>query len=346
MSVKTTAAAAKWAKTFDDIKRNAFLIVGGLTVFLLSYIFYNTLNRPVAGALVFVGGALILFYYWIRWFVITPLPDDDFNPVQACPDYLSLIPPGELYPSDESGRYFCVDFVGVSRNGNFKKIYPDNLAQNILDPRYHFTINPTQDFSQKGRVKLTKRLMEAGLSWNSIGANSTPSRSTHNGAPKPPSGLVGGASRFTLTPAVMAELTAYGAAHPINGQPTPAQLQELANHLISKNLAPPGTTGEQIMTEMMGGAPLNLSPAQLAAIQAAAEEYAKTNPPPPIPPGGQFDMMPQLTAVLNNVLIPRGLVPSGTSPIQLMQAMMKQAQRDQQNAGMSQEFMIQQGRGM
>jgi hypothetical protein len=239
MSVKTTAQGAKWAKTLDGIKRNAFWIIGGLTVFLLSYIFYSTLNRPVAGALIFVGGALIMFYYWIRWFIISHLPDDDFNPVQACPDYLSLIPPGDLYPSDNSGRYFCVDFVGVSRNGHFKKIYPDNLAEKILDPSYHFTVYPTMDFSPKGRAKLMDRLMNAGLSWNSIGAGSAPSRRSHSNAPPhAPVGLVSGADKFKLTPAVNQEISAYRYAHHMNGQPTPAQLQDLANDLISKNLAP------------------------------------------------------------------------------------------------------------
>jgi hypothetical protein len=254
MSVKTTVGAAQWAKTIDDIKRNAFWIIGGLTVCLLSYIFYNTLNRPVAGALIFVGGALIMFYYWIRWFVVTPLPDDDFNPVQACPDYLSLIPPGDLYPADDSGRYFCVDFVGVSRNGHLKKIYADTLAQNILDPSYHFTIYPTEDFTTKGRSGLVNRLMHAGLSWNSIGANSAPSRSTSNGIPAPPSDLVGGASEFTLTPGVMEEVVFWGQAQNIKGDATPAQLQELASRLISKNLAPPGTTASQIKAafESMG----------------------------------------------------------------------------------------------
>ena len=185
MSVSTTVAAAKWAKTVDTIKRNAFWVVGGLVVFGLSYVMYSTMNRPVAGALTFVGGGLILFYYWIKWFVVPPVPDEDFNPVQACPDYLSLITPGELYPADpDNGTYYCVEFVGVSRNGVLKKII--DLAKNIQDPAYHFKVYPNRDFTQKGRREFMRRLIKAGLSWNSIGANSSPSRSNNNGVPAAP----------------------------------------------------------------------------------------------------------------------------------------------------------------
>ena len=94
---------------------------------------------------------------------------------------------------------------------------------------------------------------------------------------------------------------------------------------------------------MMGGPPLNLTPAQLTAIQAEVEEYNKAHPPPPTPPGGGLDIMTPLTAALNNSLIPKGLVPPGTTAMQLMAAAMKQAQMDQQKAGMSPEFMIQTG---
>jgi hypothetical protein len=179
MSLIDTVSARKWAKTLESIKRTAYWIVGGLIVFGISYYLYSVLNRPVAGALIFVGGAIILFYYWIKWFVIPPPPDQDFESGnQACPDYLSVVPADSgLYTPTSKTQYYCVDYVGVSRNGNLKKMAPEKLSQLINDPTYRFSIDPAVDLvSKNGRSEFMRRLIAAGLSYNSIGTGSLPSR--------------------------------------------------------------------------------------------------------------------------------------------------------------------------
>ena len=409
MSVNTTAQARKWERTLHNIKYFAFWTLSILIVGGFSYFYYSYLMRPVAGALFFLGGAIIVYYYYIKWFKLPPPIDPDFKPgEQACPDYLTLIPPGELYPTERDGSYFCVDFVGVSQNGRLMRTTPKNLVRDIQKPSHRFKVTPSVELrpyknKQRAHAAFMQRLKNAGLSWNSLSGSSIPSRVINsNGAPvytggsgidftvdfkglgnsllagagcltssddapsTPPSwttaaGAGGGApapgalmsasasaaapagDAFTLTPAAIQELQEYGKTHPSTGPPTDAQLQEAANDLIAKGMAPRGTTGAQLMTAMMGGPALNLTPAQLTAIKAALEEYGNAHPPPPTPPGGQLDIMTPLTAALNGSLIPKGLVPPGTSAIQLMQELMKQAQRDQQNAGMPSEFMIQSG---
>jgi hypothetical protein len=150
------------------------------------------LNRPVAGALFFVGGAVTLYYYYIKWFVLDASPDPDFiSGEQACPDYLSLVPSdGERpYIPSSPTQYFCVDFVGVSANGVLKKTTPKALSTNINDPNYRFSVDPAVDLNprnnkRKARAAFMTRLVNAGLSWNSMGSGSVPKRdSNSNGAP-------------------------------------------------------------------------------------------------------------------------------------------------------------------
>jgi hypothetical protein len=366
MSATSDIAAKKWARTIQDIQKKSYWVIGLLLLGFSAYFYYTSLNKPVAGVLWFIGGFLIVYYYWLKWFVLDrPYDPDFFTGSGACPDYLSVIPNNSgLYMPTSTTQYFCVDFVGVSRNGGIRKMNRKNVATEIADPAYRFSVDPEVDFATPAaKAAFVRRLQMAGLSYNSVGDSSLPTMNVYsNGAPAfgansisnvvpfAPMGLTpmaGSGGAFTITPAVMKEMEAYAKANNISpGEPTNAQKQGIINHLIAKGMAPPGTTVDQLMTALMGGAPLNLTPAQIAAIQTAMEAYGKANPAPPIQPGGTLDMMTPITAVLNNSLIPRGLVPPGTSAIQLMQELMKQAQRDQQNAGVPPEFQIQQGRAM
>jgi hypothetical protein len=190
MSVNTLQARA-WQRTLDKLKPRLYWILGGLLVLGVSYYYYTILNRPVAGSLFFVGGAVTLYYYYVKWFVLPASPDPDFLPGdQACPDYLSLVPSdGGLYTPSSPTQYFCVDFVGVSANGALKKTTPKALSTNINDPNYRFSVDPAVDLNppknkRKARSSFMQRLVNAGLSWNSMGAGSTPKRNSNsNGAP-------------------------------------------------------------------------------------------------------------------------------------------------------------------
>ena len=209
MSVNTTVAAAKWAKTLASLKINAFLIIGTLFVCTTAYFYYSALNKPAAGVLWFVGGAVVLYYYYVKWFLGPPVIDPDFmSGVYACPDYLSVIPPDtvdthtgrKLYTPATASQYYCVDFVGVSTNGGLKKTTPQTLAEDIKNSAYYFPVDAIRDFMaptmdtkgniiSNGRREFMERLAQAGLSYNSMGEKSTPRGGMNtNGSPSFTSG--------------------------------------------------------------------------------------------------------------------------------------------------------------
>jgi hypothetical protein len=180
MSVSSTAAAKKWAASFAYIQRKAYWILGLLLVGFVAYFYYTGLNRPVAGVLWFLGGFIVLYYYWIKWFLIPKQKDPDFNPDVAgvCPDYLSIVPPDSgLYKPSSRTQYFCVDFIGVSKNGGLKKTNPADIATKIKNPAYRFSVDPAKDFkTAQGRAAFLKRLNAAGLSYSSLDGTTLPTR--------------------------------------------------------------------------------------------------------------------------------------------------------------------------
>jgi hypothetical protein len=187
MSVVNTASAKKWAATLSDLQTKGYILLGIITTIGLSYYFYSVMNRPVTGVLWFIGGTLIFFYYWIKWFATQQPPDPDFMPgVNACPDYLSVIPNNSgLYTPTSRSQYLCVDYVGVSRNGGIKKMDPAKINTQISDPAYVFSVDPEVDFATpSGKAGFLRRLTGAGLSYNSVGDSSLPTQgSGSNGAP-------------------------------------------------------------------------------------------------------------------------------------------------------------------
>jgi hypothetical protein len=188
MSVTSTIAAKKWAAAVKDIQKKSYWVIGLLVVGLSAYFYYNALRKPVAGVLWFLGGFIILYYYWIAWFVLPKLPDPDFNPgaTGACPDYLSAIPnDGRLYTPSTPTQYFCVDFIGVSRNGGIQRVTPKELADKINDPSYRFSVDPKRDFATAlTKAAFVKRVQDAGLSYSSVGDISLPTMGTNmNGSP-------------------------------------------------------------------------------------------------------------------------------------------------------------------
>jgi len=183
MSVTNSIAAKKWAASMKKVQRYGYLTLAVLVTLGLSYYFYSVLHRPVAGVLFFIGGGLVFFYYWIKWFVNPQSPDQDFNPgLNACPDYLSVIPSNSgLYTPTSNSQYLCVDYVGVSRNGGLKKMDPSKIANNINDPAYVFSVDPLVDFTDsRGKAAFVKRLTDAGLSYNSVGDSSFPTKPTNS----------------------------------------------------------------------------------------------------------------------------------------------------------------------
>ena len=179
MSVINSFAAKKWADTVARIKKYAYLLLAVIVTLGLSYFYYSVLNRPVAGVLWFIGGSIVFFYYWIKWFATSQSPDPDFAPGKhACPDYLSVIPSNiGLYRPATPTQYFCVDYVGVSRNGGLKKMKYQDLSKNINNPAYTFSVDPSVDFINAARRgAFLERLNRVGLSYNSLGDNTLPTQ--------------------------------------------------------------------------------------------------------------------------------------------------------------------------
>ena len=159
----------KVKSTIMSVAKYVFWILGAVFVIGASYYLYNVMSRPVAGVLVFMGGVLALYFYYVKWFLI-PDRRPAWPPYQTvCPDYLTPISPGynlvkkdgkEVAMPKNEGKFKCVDFVGVSRNGNLKRASPTQLQSQLLNPSYVFDIDP----SEKPET-LRARVASRGLSW-------------------------------------------------------------------------------------------------------------------------------------------------------------------------------------
>ena len=162
--------AKQTKNTIMRIAKYVFWILGLILVGGSAYYLYNVMSRPVSGVLVFMGGMLALYFYYVKWFVI-PLSRPAWPPYQTvCPDYLTPISPGYNMTRDANGKdvaqpvnggkFKCVDFVGVSRNGKLKKVDPTALQTQLVNPNYTFEIDPKEK-----PESLRSRLQSVGLSW-------------------------------------------------------------------------------------------------------------------------------------------------------------------------------------
>ena len=157
----------------NKVAKWVYWILGLLLVGVACYYIYNVMTRPVAGILVFMGGILALYFYYVKWFVI-PEKRPDWPPYQTvCPDYLTPVSPGydmsigtngkTVATPKQGGQFKCVDFVGVSRNGRLKRASPANLQSQITQGDYTFPVNP----NEKPQA-LKARLQSYGLTWVSM----------------------------------------------------------------------------------------------------------------------------------------------------------------------------------
>lgn len=168
----------KWVQFRKNVSKWVYVLVALILIFVISYYFYTTLQRPVAGTLWAVGAGILFFYYYVKWFIVRSPLDSHLRPGnQSCPDYLSMVPPGNLYTASSPTQYRCVDYVGVSRNGKLKKADPAKIKQQINNPDYYFAIDPTQDFiTPSTKATFLDRLLAHGLSYNSAGDGSLPTQ--------------------------------------------------------------------------------------------------------------------------------------------------------------------------
>ncbi len=159
------------AATMMRVAKYVYWIVGLVVVVGGCYFLYNNLERPVAAVLVFLGGMLALYFYYVKWFVAAAR-NPAWPPYQTpCPDYLTLVSPGFTGSGNNikpkvGEPYKCMDFVGVSTNGKLKKADVTLIATQSNDSTYAFDVSPkdTQD-------SLRSKTEAAGLSWISLLGN-------------------------------------------------------------------------------------------------------------------------------------------------------------------------------
>ena len=166
-TIRTTSsnkavADTQWVKTIVLILSRIYWIVGLILIVGLSYVLFNTYNRQVAGVLIFLGGILALYFYYVKWFVIDI--EKAKSGFSLCPDYLTPISPGlrDGQP-DKNGSFRCVDFVGVSSNGILKKSTPSTVAKDVTIPGYYIELNQGMSASQIQGI-----LDQYGLTWISM----------------------------------------------------------------------------------------------------------------------------------------------------------------------------------
>lgn len=152
------SSASEFKGTIMKLLKYVFLILGSGLIISLAYYYYNVLSRPIAAILTFLGGFMAVYFYYIKWFVLAEQYPAWPPTVSVCPDFLTAIP-----PEDGKGNIRCVDFVGVSKNGNFKKAEPASLNTDLTDPQKVFEVDPKASLET-----LKADVIAKGLSWVSL----------------------------------------------------------------------------------------------------------------------------------------------------------------------------------
>jgi hypothetical protein len=157
----TSRTALKWA----------YWGIGIFGLLSICYILYNRFEKPVSAMLLFMGGWMLLMYYWVKWFKLTETTPAWPPFVAPCPDFLTLI-----VSETEATEAKCVDYVGIA-NPNaptpLKKASPSSIQSQINDPSYFFsspkTVRDANGVERKATVYDTcDRVREKGLVWSGV----------------------------------------------------------------------------------------------------------------------------------------------------------------------------------
>ena len=155
-----TSAERKLTAALNKVAKYAYWILGFLIIGGGSYFFYNNLQRQITSVLFFVCGVIMLYFYYVKWFVV-PEKKPDWAPYATpCPDYLTVMSDA----STAGGAYKCYDFVGVSRRPDgIKKSDPRMFDQQKNNPQYFFAVDPKEN-----QESLRQRVLAQGLTWTSL----------------------------------------------------------------------------------------------------------------------------------------------------------------------------------
>jgi hypothetical protein len=154
---------------YKMILKYVYWIIGLGVLVTVCYLLYNNYSRPVASILIFMGGIITLYFYYIKWFFIDNSMKREGGS-SLCPDYLTPVSPGyqknwdgTIKPNTDGSTFKCVDFVGVSKNGALLKSTAANITTALNDSNYSVTISPSMK-----PADIKNMLAAKGLTWISM----------------------------------------------------------------------------------------------------------------------------------------------------------------------------------
>lgn len=157
-------------ESFNSLTIWMYWIVGLTLVTTISYVLYTRFNKQVASLLVFITSVMALYYYYVKWFVIS----DAFKiPVTFCPDFLTSV--GAI--GTDKDQFVCVDYVGIS-NDFYKQTTSYTIPTGLSDPNsgkgyvnhtsgYVITPKPTSSSTDIGTFCAALK-DDAKLTWVSL----------------------------------------------------------------------------------------------------------------------------------------------------------------------------------
>lgn len=149
-------AQSEYMRKYTKVMKWVYWIVGLILLGCVCYVLYEVLDRQIASVLVFVGGFIALYFYYIKWFFINNITSWPAGQ-SMCPDYLTPVSvPGLSQP----GIVTCVDFIGVSTNGSLRQSTPENVQRALSDSNYNVSID-----SRMSNEALKSLLRSRGLTW-------------------------------------------------------------------------------------------------------------------------------------------------------------------------------------
>ena len=159
----------EWQEGAKRWMKRLYWVVGIIGLLGLCYMLF-TRNQQIASVLVFLSGFIAIYFYYVKWFVI---PDriPNWPPYSTpCPDFLTLVEPGDgqLVPGK------CMDFVGVSANGVLKPTSVNSVSANKNDANYVFSIarkykdTATNEIKDTSLTDICSEVRKFGLTWMSL----------------------------------------------------------------------------------------------------------------------------------------------------------------------------------
>jgi len=155
-----SSSERNFSAALNKVAKYTYWILGAILIGGISYFLYNNLQRQISSVLFFLAGVIVLYFYYVKWFIVPEKRADSQPYSTPCPDYLTVM--SDIGANPING-YKCYDFVGVSRNGALKKSDPATFEQTKNKPDYFFSVDPKEE-----RESLRQKVKAYGLTWTSL----------------------------------------------------------------------------------------------------------------------------------------------------------------------------------